>query len=127
MAQMVKSLPAFGRPGFNPWVRKIPWRRKWQVVLPGEFHGQRSLAGYSPWVAKSQDTTERLTLCYTTIEFRGAEPPLSLILEAQNSALNVLRRIWFSQVVQWLGLQASHAVRGEGVIPGWGTKIPHAV
>ena len=40
------------RPGFYPWVWKIPWRRKWQptpVFLPGEFHGQRSLAGYSPW------------------------------------------------------------------------------
>ena len=40
------------RPGFDPWVRKIPWRRKWQsipVFLPGESHGQRSLAGYSPW------------------------------------------------------------------------------
>ena len=40
-----------GRPGFEPWVRKIPCRRKWQpilVFLPGEFHGQRSLAGYSP-------------------------------------------------------------------------------
>ena len=40
------------RPGFNSWVRKIPWRRKWQhnpVFLPGEFHGQRSLVGYSPW------------------------------------------------------------------------------
>ena len=38
--------------GFNPWVGKIPWRRKWQptpVFLPGESHGQRSLAGYSPW------------------------------------------------------------------------------
>ena len=37
--------------GFNPWVWKIPWRRKWQptpVFLPGESHGQRSLAGYSP-------------------------------------------------------------------------------
>ena len=36
---------------FDPWVRKIPWRRKWQptlVLLPGESHGQRSLAGYSP-------------------------------------------------------------------------------
>ena len=36
---------------FNPWVRKIPWRRKWQpilVVLPGESHGQRGLVGYSP-------------------------------------------------------------------------------
>ena len=41
---------------FNPWVRKIPWRRKWQptpVFLPGECHGQRSLAGYSPWGHKS--------------------------------------------------------------------------
>ena len=37
---------------FNPWVRKIPWRRKWQPTpdfLPGKSHGQRSLAGYSPW------------------------------------------------------------------------------
>ena len=41
----------------HPWVGKIPWRRKWQptpAFLPGESHGQRSLAGYSPWVAKSQ-------------------------------------------------------------------------
>ena len=38
------------RPRFNPRVGKIPWRRKWQpapVFLPGKFHGQRSLAGYS--------------------------------------------------------------------------------
>jgi len=36
---------------FNPWVRKIPWGREWQptpVFLPGEFHGLRSLVGYSP-------------------------------------------------------------------------------
>ena len=42
--------------GFNPWIRKIPWRRKRQptlVFLPGKFHRQSSLAGYSPWVAKS--------------------------------------------------------------------------
>ena len=40
------------RHGLNPWVRKIPWRRKWQpipVFLPGKSHGQRSLACYSPW------------------------------------------------------------------------------
>ena len=43
--------------GFDPWVRKIPWRRTWQptpVFLPGESHGQRSLAGYSPQDRKSQ-------------------------------------------------------------------------
>ena len=36
----------------DPWVRMIPWRRKWQPIplfLPGEFHRQRSLEGYSPW------------------------------------------------------------------------------
>ena len=47
---VVKDPPAnAGDPGFDPWVRKIPWRRKWQstpVFLPGESHGQRSLAGY---------------------------------------------------------------------------------
>ena len=40
------------RPRFNPWVGKIPWRRKWQctpVFLPGESNGQRSLVGYNPW------------------------------------------------------------------------------
>ena len=45
----------------------IPWRRKWQpipVFLPGEFHGQRSLAGYSPWGRTESDTTERLTVHY---------------------------------------------------------------
>ena len=46
------------RPGFNPWVGEIPGRRKWQptpVFLPGESHGQRSLAGYSPWGHKELD------------------------------------------------------------------------
>ena len=41
----------YRRHGFNPWVRKIPWNRKWQptpVFLPGKSHGQGSLAGYSP-------------------------------------------------------------------------------
>ena len=51
-------------PVFHPWVRKIPWRRKWQptlVFLPGESHGQRSLGGYSPWGLKEY-MTERLLL-----------------------------------------------------------------
>ena len=51
------------RPGFDPWVGKIPWRRKWQptpVLLPGESHGGRSLVSYSPWGRKESDTTERL-------------------------------------------------------------------
>ena len=50
--------------GFNLWVGKIPWRKKWQptpVFLPGEFHGQRSLVGYSPWGHKESDTTEHMS------------------------------------------------------------------
>ena len=52
---VVKNPPAITRDtgrGFHPWVGKIPWRRKWQptpVFLPGESHGQRSLAGYRRW------------------------------------------------------------------------------
>ena len=48
---------------FDPWVRKIPWRMKWQptpVLLPGKSHGWRSLVGYSSWGHKELDTTELL-------------------------------------------------------------------
>ena len=43
---VVKNLPAVQETGFNPWVRKIPWRKRWlptPVFLPGESHRQRSL------------------------------------------------------------------------------------
>ena len=62
----VKSLHVgYRRPWFNPWVGKIPWRRKWQptpVFLPGESHGQRTLAGYSPRGHKVSDMTEWLSM-----------------------------------------------------------------
>ena len=60
---MVKHLPEMQE--FDPWVGKIPWRRKWQptpVFLPEKSHGWRSLVGYSPWGHKESDTTERLHL-----------------------------------------------------------------
>ena len=49
--------------GFNPCIGKIPWRRKWQptpAFLPGESHGQRSLAGCSPWGHKRSDMTQHV-------------------------------------------------------------------
>ena len=55
------------RLGFNPWVGKIPWRRKWQptpVFLPGKSHEQRGLMGYSPWGHKELDRTEHTLLYY---------------------------------------------------------------
>ena len=67
VAQLVKNLLAvqktacnIGDPAFNSWVRKIPWRKKWQPApgfLPGKSHGQRNLVGYSPG-HKELDTTE---------------------------------------------------------------------
>ena len=69
MAQMVRDLPAIcrrrKRRTFDSWVGKIPWRRDRLPspgFLPGEFHGQRSPAGCSPWVCQESETTERLTL-----------------------------------------------------------------
>ena len=55
---------------FDPWDGKIPWRRAWQpttIFLPGESHGQRSLAGCSPWGRKERDMTEQLTAKATII------------------------------------------------------------
>ena len=84
VAQMVKKICLLrGRPRFNPWIGKIPWRRKWlptPVFLPGEFHGQRNLVGYSPWGCKELDTTEQLTLQWATVWHSGWLPtyPVSL-------------------------------------------------
>ena len=49
------------RQGFDPWIGKIPWSRRWQsapIFLPGKFHEERSLTGYSPWSSKETDTAE---------------------------------------------------------------------
>ena len=57
--------------GFNPWVRKIAWRRKWlltPVFLPGKSHGQRSLVGYSSWGCKESGITEETQRAYMKSE-----------------------------------------------------------
>ena len=63
-----------GRPGFDHWVRKIPWRREWQptpAFLPGKSYGQRIPGGYSPWNRKESDTTE----CAHTLASHLLLPP----------------------------------------------------
>ena len=65
VAQMVKNLPAMQETRVQSlgW-EDPPWRREWQptpVFLPGEFHEQKSLAGYSPWGPKESDMTKQLT------------------------------------------------------------------
>ena len=58
-----------GRPGFDPWVGKIPWRRSWQPSLYSCLenpYGQSCLVGYHPWGHKGLDTTEQLSACTGT-------------------------------------------------------------
>ena len=93
------------RCGFSPWVRKIPWRRKWQptpVSLPGKFHGQRSLVGYSPWGSKELDTTEHTHI----FNFMGLFLFLSSLILFYRcnifstlSTLNANFKVWFSSNV----------------------------
>ena len=62
---MVKSLPAIQEIQVQSLMGKIIWRREWQPTrgfLPGESHGRRGLAGYSPWGPKESDMTEQPTL-----------------------------------------------------------------
>ena len=74
----------YRRPEFDPWVGKIPWRRKWlptPVFLPGEFHGQRSLMGYGPWSCKEFSLPLGLALG-SPIFPSGCEGKLGVALES---------------------------------------------
>ena len=65
VAHMVKNLPVTQKTWVRSLGREDPWRRERQLTpefLPGESHGQRSLASYSPWGGKESDMTERLSL-----------------------------------------------------------------
>ena len=85
---MVKNPPAKAgnakRHRFHSLVRKILWSRKWQltpVFLPGKFHGQRSLAGYSPWGHKELAMTVELTqLVDFSFTFRAGGRPSGHVL-----------------------------------------------
>ena len=77
------------RPGFGPWVSKIPWRRKWQpppVFLPGKSNGHRSLVSYSPWDCKGDQhdlaTKQPQSLCIShyakwSVLFKPCHSPMS--------------------------------------------------
>ena len=80
---VVKNPPAMQEPqvqSLDPWVRMIPWRREWLPTpvfsLPGEPHGQRSLAGYSPWGHKELDMAEHTGAKVTNIKVLKFLPPL---------------------------------------------------
>ena len=94
-----------GRPRFDPWVGKIPWRRKWHpnpVFLPGESHGQRSLVGYSPRGRKESDTTERLH--FTSLLSMPMFVPVKSRSPRKHNAFISHGRAWgtVSPSLQWL-------------------------
>ena len=81
--------------GLDPWVGKILWRRKWQptpVFLPGKYHGQRSLEGYTPWAHRDWDMTKQLStisqvqnnvIYLLFIECQSLGKQLSILCEVQ--------------------------------------------
>ena len=88
---------------FNPWVEKIPWRRKWQhipVFLLGKSHGQRSLVSYSPWGHKQWDTTEWLST-HTNIKFPLSPLPLSYLKSTSFPGHNICLRPY--TYLRWVG------------------------
>ena len=84
------------RPGFNPWVRKIPRRRGWQptpVFLPGESHGQRNLVAYSPWSHKELDPTKWLNTFFC---FKEAGTLLDILKGIQCPVFRAAFAFWLN-------------------------------
>ena len=133
----------------NPWVGKIPWRRKWQpipIFLSGKSHGQRSLAGYSLWGHKELDMTKRLALSlfrafsWTAVTEEEAllhlfsrcaeiqkQEPVSLRLSEQKAALWESRSPLGSQLSTGCGRQraqswVSHR-EGPALSGAWETEL----
>ena len=97
------------RPRFNPWVRKIPWRREWlsgPVFLPGEFQGQRSLMGYRPWGHKDSDRTEQLLLSLDHLFVLFREMAILLlfscpVMSDSATAWTAVRQASLSLTISW--------------------------
>ena len=100
---------------------RFPWRRKWQptpVLLPGKSHGQRSLAGYSPWGLKELDTTERLSTAQHSTGARWGFPDGSVVKSLP--AMQVMQETWVGSLGQEDHLEEEMATHSS--ILAW--KIP---
>ena len=112
---------------FGPWVRKIPWRRKWQptpALLPGEFNGQRSLADYRPWGHKRKwtwfsDYTTTIThgsrnICFPPrASVPGWEHRLLLLLShfSHVRLCNPIPGILQARTLEWVAISFSNALK----------------
>ena len=116
------------RSGFNPWVGKVPWRRKWHptpVFLPGKSHGQRNLVGYSPWGHKELDTTEQLTFAFTYIllqlclrlsfPFSSVTQSCPTLCDPMDGSLpgSSVHGIFQARILEWVAISSS---RGSSCI-----------
>ena len=112
VAQLVKNPPArSGRPGFDPWVGNIPWRREripTPVFWPGEFHGVHG-------VAKSQTQLNDFHFHFSCIHI--------YMQQVQKLETRFMRNLPGGPVV----MNQSYNAGDTSLIPGWGTKIPHAM
>ena len=94
---------------FDPWVRRIPWKRKWKPApgfLSGKSQGQRNLVGYSPWSHKDLDTTEqahidvhiRIPRTYEYVSFHGQRGHADVSKDPEME-----RQFW----IIWMGTMSS--------------------
>ena len=110
--------------GSIPWVRKIPWSRKWQpgpVLSPGKFHGQRSLVDYSPWSCKESVTIDRLSALEESggrlvlVKFSGTKLLIihcfSNTLLQNRHAISYSFQIWHAVLYQRKEVYLSHKYR----------------
>ena len=110
------------RLGFDPWVRKIPWRMKWQpttVFFPGKSQGQRSLDGYSPWgCTESENCTQSEKTQWVSIHeckpscqlldpelsfSRMCQPSFWNVNSKQYRALSISQFLWEGRSLAYLG------------------------
>ena len=98
------------RHGLDPWVRKIPGRRKWQptpVFLPGKCHGQRSLAGYSPWghrVGHDCDRAHPKSSYATTKDSAGLSKNKIPRAETETQRSQINKRNKYLKICKWKSL-----------------------
>ena len=111
VAQLVKNPLQHGRPGFDPWVGKIPWsseRFPTLVFWPREFHGL-----YTPWVHKESDSTEQLSLSWQTAAAAAAKslqlcPTLGNPIDGSSSG-SPIPGILQARILEWVAISFSNA------------------
>ena len=109
---------------FNPWVTKIPWSRKWQpipVFLPGESHGKRNLAGYSPKGTVSRTWLKQISTHAHALYWRSSGIYVLTSLVAQMvKSLAAVQATWVQSLGQEDSLEKEMATHSS--ILAW--RIP---